>query len=173
MAALIGLVAGAAIAVAVLQAGAQSPAVAREASGASGASEVSAVSEAPKMCSDERAPMYGWRSPPVVRVHTRPIIDYRAPSKLEEGGFRRIGTVTGQLDGKTEVLPLFSRPTIYGGRVNMHTRIGGFDGEPVSIQYQGKDCMADLGCAELYHGGDEPVYIEGLTTAPFTPYVDS
>ena len=110
----------------------------------------------------------------MVQVHTRPVIDYRSPSKIEQGGFRRVGTLTGQVDGQTQVLPLFSRQTGYQGRWNFHTTTAGFGGQPVAVHYKGRDCMStDLGCVEIFDGGDDDdqVKIPQLTSGGFKPYM--
>lgn len=110
---------------------------------------------------------------PQVQIRTRPIYDYRYPSKLEQGGFTKVGTVTGMVDGQTQVLPLYSRPTGYQGRFHYHSKVTGFDGQPVAVHYKGRDCLnSDLGCDEIFDGdNDDQVTIPQLTEGSFRPYM--
>ena len=109
---------------------------------------------------------------PHVQIRTRPIYNYRLPSKIEEGGFTKVGTVTGLVDGQTQVLPLFSRPTGYQGRVNYHSRVAGFDGQPVAVHYKGRDCLnSEQGCEEIYTGDEDQLHIPQLSEGTFKPYI--
>ena len=119
---------------------------------------------------NREALMRNRADPPLFHLHTRPVVDYRWPSKIEQGGFRRVGTLTGEVDGQTQVLPLMSRPTIYPNRFNYYTTTPGYGGQPVYVHYQGRDCMTDRGCDEIYDSG-EPVEIPGLSASTFNATV--
>ena len=175
--AVIGAVAGALLAVIVMQAGIMASATSSAADRVGAAprdseEEGNDIEQTPEAAVNERAAYEAALprrpcSPPLVNLYTRPIIDYRYPNKIEQGGFRRVGTLSGQVDGQTQVLPLFSRPTIYPGRYHYHSTTKGFDGEPVGVHYQGRDCLSDMGCAEIYGNDDEPIEMPNLSAAPF------
>jgi len=106
----------------------------------------------------------------------QPLRDWMAPPELPPFGglatipiniatqglpetFQMMGNISVG-DGK--ILPLYGRRTMRGSsdRWNYYTRNDSYNPVPLPIRYKNKDCMDDIGCAELYSG--EHVFMEDI-----------
>jgi len=105
-------------------------------------------------------PLRDWMSaleyPPRGGIATIPI---NIPTQGLPESFQAIGNINV---GEGKVLPLYGRRTYAGSsdRWNMYTRTDTYNPVPVPIRYKNKDCLDDIGCAEVYSG--ETVYIDDL-----------
>ena len=108
-------------------------------------------------------PLRDWMAPPEYPprggIATIPI---NIPTQGLPESYQPIGNINVG-DGK--VLPLYGRRTYSGSsdRWNMYTRTDTYNPVPVPIRYKNKDCLDDIGCAEVYSG--ETVYIDDLGTS--------
>jgi len=108
-------------------------------------------------------PLRDWMSapeyPPRGGIATIPI---NIPTQGLPESFQAIGNINV---GEGKVLPLYGRRTFSGSsdRWNMYTRTDTYNPVPVPIRYKNKDCLDDIGCAEVYSG--ETVYIDDLGTS--------
>ena len=107
-------------------------------------------------------PLRDWMSapeyPPRGGIATIPI---NIPTQGLPESYQAIGNINV---GEGKVLPLYGRRTYAGSsdRWNMYTRTDTYNPVPVPIRYKNKDCLDDIGCAEVYSG--ETVYIDDLGT---------
>lgn len=78
--------------------------------------------------------------------------------KYKPGHTQQMGIITGG----GETLPLFGK-AVRGRRDRFHyyTTTGGDNLYPLPITYNGRDCIEDIGCEELY--GNETVSVTGKT----------
>ena len=108
-------------------------------------------------------PLRDWMSPPEYPprggIATIPI---NIPTQGLPESYQAIGNINV---GEGKVLPLYGRRTYAGSsdRWNMYTRTDTYNPVPVPIRYKNKDCLDDIGCAEVYSG--ETVYIDDLGTS--------
>lgn len=82
------------------------------------------------------------------------------PIKLyKPGTMQQMGILTGEND---ETLPLYGKE-VRGRRDRYHyyTTTGGENLYPIPISHNGRDCIDDIGCQELY--GNETVSVTGKT----------
>jgi hypothetical protein len=115
---------------------------------------------------------YMWYNPRVVEVevpvpvmvqqevHTREP-EFRGPpiKKYKPGYMQQMGLLVGPND---ETLPLYGKE-VRGRRDRYHyyTTTPGEQVYPVPVSIDGRDCMDDIGCQELY--GNETVSVFGKT----------
>ena len=108
-------------------------------------------------------PFRDWMSPPEYPprggIATIPI---NIPTQGLPESYQAIGNINV---GEGKVLPLYGRRTYSGSsdRWNMYTRTDTYNPVPVPIRYKNRDCLDDIGCAEVYSG--ETVYIDDLGTS--------
>jgi hypothetical protein len=117
--------------------------------------------------------IYLYRNPKIVKVPVRvgvPVQPRPQPSRAPEfrdapikkykpGYMQQMGILTG---AGQETLPLYGKE-VRGRRDRYHyyTTTGGENLYPVPVAFNGRDCMEDIGCEELY--GNESVSITGKT----------
>jgi Family of unknown function (DUF5755) len=105
-------------------------------------------------------PLRDWMAPPELppRGGIASIPINIATQGLPES-FQMIGNINV---GEGKVLPLYGRRTMSGSsdRWSYYTRTDTFNPVPVPIRYKNRDCMDDIGCAEVYSG--ETIHIEDL-----------
>lgn len=79
--------------------------------------------------------------------------------KYKPGYMQQMGILTG---AGQETLPLYGKE-VRGRRDRYHyyTTTGGENLYPVPVAFNGRDCMEDIGCEELY--GNESVSVTGKT----------
>jgi|TARA_R110002111_G_scaffold96314_3_gene149281 hypothetical protein len=106
---------------------------------------------------------------PVMPVPPRPVLrqershspEFRqAPIKqYKPGHMQQMGILTGEGD---ETLPLYGKE-VRGRRDRYHyyTTTGGENLYPLPVSHDGRDCIDDIGCQELY--GNEAVSVTGKT----------
>ena len=118
---------------------------------------------------------YLWKNPRVVTTQVthppaaprRPFFrqkrepEFRGPpiKEYKPGHMQQMGLLTGPGD---ETLPLYGKE-VRGRRDRYHyyTTTGGENLYPVPVSHNGRDCMEDIGCQELY--GNETVSVTGKT----------
>ena len=87
--------------------------------------------------------------------------EFRGPpiKEYKPGHMQQMGLLTGPGD---ETLPLYGKE-VRGRRDRYHyyTTTGGENLYPVPVSHNGRDCMEDIGCQELY--GNETVSVTGKT----------
>lgn len=117
--------------------------------------------------------VYLYLNPKIVKVPVRvgvPVQPRPQPShapefrdapikKYKPGYMQQMGILTG---AGQETLPLYGKE-VQGRRDRYHfyTTTGGENLYPVPVAFNGRDCMEDIGCEELY--GNESVSITGKT----------
>jgi hypothetical protein len=119
--------------------------------------------------------VYLYRNPKIVKVPVRVGVPVqprprprptRAPEfreapikKYKPGYMQQMGILTG---AGQETLPLYGKE-VRGRRDRYHyyTTTGGENLYPVPVAFNGRDCMEDIGCEELY--GNESVSVTGKT----------
>lgn len=107
---------------------------------------------------------------PVMPVPPRASMERREPrrepefrgapiKKYKPGYMQQMGILTG---AGQETLPLYGKE-VRGRRDRYHyyTTTGGENLYPVPVAFNGRDCMEDIGCEELY--GNESVSVTGKT----------
>lgn len=121
---------------------------------------------------------YMWYSPQIVEVPVevpvmvpppRPIRtqevrrepEFRGPpiKQYKPGHMQQMGILTSE---GGETLPLYGKE-VRGRRDRYHyyTTTGGENLYPIPVNHDGRDCIDDIGCQELY--GNEPVSVTGKT----------
>ena len=121
---------------------------------------------------------YMWYNPQVVEVPVevpvmvpppRPIRtqeirrepEFRGPpiKQYKPGHMQQMGLLVG---GDGETLPLYGKE-VRGRRDRYHyyTTTGGENLYPIPVSHDGRDCIDDIGCQELY--GNEAVSVTGKT----------
>ena len=121
---------------------------------------------------------YMWYNPQVVEVPVevpvmvpppRPIRtqeirrepEFRGPpiKQYKPGHMQQMGILVG---GDGETLPLYGKE-VRGRRDRYHyyTTTGGENLYPIPVSHDGRDCIDDIGCQELY--GNETVSVTGKT----------
>lgn len=106
-------------------------------------------------------PLRDWLSKPDLRgalipVGATPIFQ---PAQGYPDQFQQMGILTVE---SGQILPLFGRRTGRSDRYNYYTRTDSYNPIQLPISYERRDCMDDVGCAELY--GSESVKIDGMNT---------
>lgn len=103
-------------------------------------------------------------APPPRPVRTQEIRrepEFRGPpiKKYKPGHMQQMGILVG--DGE-ETLPLYGKE-VRGRRDRYHyyTTTGGENLYPIPVSHNGRDCVDDIGCQELY--GNESVSVTGKT----------
>ena len=115
--------------------------------------------------------VYLYLNPKIVKVPVRvgvPVQPRPQPShapefrdapikKYKPGYMQQMGILTG---AGQETLPLYGKE-VQGRRDRYHfyTTTGGENLYPVPVAFNGRDCMEDIGCEELY--GNESVSVTG------------
>jgi hypothetical protein len=121
---------------------------------------------------------YMWYNPQVVEVQVevpvmapppRPVIsrevrrtpEFRGPpiKQYKPGHMQQMGIIVGE---EGETLPLYGKE-VRGRRDRYHyyTTTGGENLYPIPVSHDGRDCVDDIGCQELY--GNEAVSVTGKT----------
>jgi hypothetical protein len=121
---------------------------------------------------------YMWYNPKVVEVPVevqvmvpppRPVRtqevrrepEFRGPpiKQYKPGFMQQMGILTNE---NGETLPLYGKE-VRGRRDRYHyyTTTGGENLYPIPVSHDGRDCIDDIGCQELY--GNEPVSVTGKT----------
>lgn len=121
---------------------------------------------------------YMWYNPQVVEVPVevpvmvpppRPVRtqeirrepEFRGPpiKQYKPGHMQQMGILVG---GEGETLPLYGKE-VRGRRDRYHyyTTTGGENLYPIPVSHDGRDCIDDIGCQELY--GNETVSVTGKT----------
>ena len=121
---------------------------------------------------------YMWYNPQVVEVPVevpvmvpppRPVRtqeirrepEFRGPpiKQYKPGHMQQMGILVG---GEGETLPLYGKE-VRGRRDRYHyyTTTGGENLYPIPVSHDGRDCIDDIGCQELY--GNESVSVTGKT----------
>jgi hypothetical protein len=121
---------------------------------------------------------YMWYNPQVVEVPVevpvmvpppRPVRtqeirrepEFRGPpiKQYKPGHMQQMGILVG---GEGETLPLYGKE-VRGRRDRYHyyTTTGGENLYPIPVSHEGRDCIDDIGCQELY--GNETVSVTGKT----------
>lgn len=121
---------------------------------------------------------YMWYNPQVVEVQVevpvmapppRPIVsrevrrtpEFRGPpiKQYKPGHMQQMGIIVGE---EGETLPLYGKE-VRGRRDRYHyyTTTGGENLYPIPVNHDGRDCVDDIGCQELY--GNESVSVTGKT----------
>tara|TARA_B110000503_G_scaffold97642_1_gene146494 strand:- start:658 stop:1131 length:474 start_codon:yes stop_codon:yes gene_type:complete len=121
---------------------------------------------------------YMWYNPQVVEVQVevpvmapppRPVIshevrrtpEFRGPpiKQYKPGHMQQMGILIGEGE---ETLPLYGKE-VRGRRDRYHyyTTTGGENLYPIPVSHDGRDCVDDIGCQELY--GNESVSVTGKT----------
>jgi hypothetical protein len=121
---------------------------------------------------------YMWYNPQVVEVPVEvPVVippprpvrtqeirrepEFRGPpiKQYKPGRMQQMGILVGE-DGET--LPLYGKE-VRGRRDRYHyyTTTGGENLYPIPVTHDGRDCVDDIGCQELY--GNESVTVTGKT----------
>ena len=99
---------------------------------------------------------------PIERRERRREPEFRdAPIKqYKPGHMQQMGILVGA--SGEETLPLYGKE-VRGRRDRYHyyTTTGGENLYPVPVSHNGRDCMEDIGCEELY--GNEPITVTGKT----------
>ena len=119
---------------------------------------------------------YMWYSPQIVEVPVevpvmvpppRPVRtqeirrepEFRGPpiKQYKPGHMQQMGILTSE---EGETLPLYGKE-VRGRRDRYHyyTTTGGENLYPIPVSHDGRDCIDDIGCQELY--GNEPVSVTG------------
>ena len=117
---------------------------------------------------------YMWYNPQVVEVPVEvevPVMvpvrtqevrrerEYRGPpiKQYKPGHMQQMGILVG---GEGETLPLYGKE-VRGRRDRYHyyTTTGGENLYPIPVSHDGRDCVDDIGCQELY--GNEAVSVTG------------
>jgi hypothetical protein len=117
---------------------------------------------------------YMWYNPQVVEVPVEvevPVMvpvrtqevrrerEYRGPpiKQYKPGHMQQMGIL---LNGEGETLPLYGKE-VRGRRDRYHyyTTTGGENLYPIPVSHDGRDCVDDIGCQELY--GNEAVSVTG------------
>ena len=121
---------------------------------------------------------YMWYNPklvevpvevPVVVVPPRPLPtqdvrrepEFRGPpiKKHKPGRTQQMGILVG---GNGETLPLYGKEVSNRrDRYHYYTTTGGDNLYPIPVSHEGRDCIDDIGCQELY--GSENVNVTGKT----------
>lgn len=120
--------------------------------------------------------MYLWYNPQIVEVPVpvevpvmvpppRPVRtqepEFRGPpiKQYKPGHMQQMGILTNE---EGETLPLYGKE-VRGRRDRYHyyTTTGGENLYPIPVSHDGRDCIDDIGCQELY--GNEPVSVTGKT----------
>jgi len=87
--------------------------------------------------------------------------EFREPpiKQYKPGHMQQMGVLTGEGD---ETLPLYGKE-VRGRRDRYHyyTTTGGENLYPLPVSHDGRDCVDDIGCQELY--GNEAVSVTGKT----------
>ena len=121
---------------------------------------------------------YMWYSPQIVEVPVEVpvIVPPQRPVRTQEsrreaefrghpmkqykpGHMQQMGILTSE---EGEALPLYGKE-VRGRRDRYHyyTTTGGENLYPIPVSHDGRDCIDDIGCQELY--GNEPVSVTGKT----------
>lgn len=119
---------------------------------------------------------YMWYNPQVIKVPVEvevPVVvpvrtqevrrerEYRGPpiKQYKPGHMQQMGILVG---GEGETLPLYGKE-VRGRRDRYHyyTTTGGENLYPIPVSHDGRDCVDDIGCQELY--GNETVTVTGKT----------
>ena len=121
---------------------------------------------------------YMWYNPQIVEVPVevpvmvpppRPVRtqevrrepEFRGPpiKQYKPGHMQQMGILTSE---GGETLPLYGKE-VRGRRDRYHyyTTTGGENLYPIPVNHDGRDCIDDIGCQELY--GNEPVSVTGKT----------
>jgi hypothetical protein len=102
--------------------------------------------------------------PPPRPVHTQDIRrepEFRGPpiKQYKPGHMQQMGILVGD---SGETLPLYGKE-VRGRRDRYHyyTTTGGENLYPIPVSHDGRDCIDDIGCQELY--GNESVSVTGKT----------
>lgn len=124
------------------------------------------------------AVVYMWYNPQIVEVQVdvpvmapppRPVIsrevrrtpEFRGPpiKQYKPGHMQQMGIIVGE---EGETLPLYGKE-VRGRRDRYHyyTTTGGENLYPIPVNHDGRDCVDDIGCPELY--GNESVSVTGKT----------
>ena len=122
--------------------------------------------------------LYLWYNPQVIEVPVevpvmvpppRPVRtqeirrepEFRGPpiKQYKPGHMQQMGILTSE---EGETLPLYGKE-VRGRRDRYHyyTTTGGENLYPIPVSHDGRDCIDDIGCQELY--GNEPVSVTGKT----------
>lgn len=98
--------------------------------------------------------------PPLLQIETREP-EFRGPpiKKYKPGYMQQMGLIVGPNE---ETLPLYGKE-VRGRRDRYHyyTTTPGEQVYPIPVSIDGRDCMDDIGCQELY--GNETVSVFGKT----------
>ena len=98
---------------------------------------------------------------PVRTQEVRREREYRGPpiKQYKPGHMQQMGIL---LNGEGETLPLYGKE-VRGRRDRYHyyTTTGGENLYPIPVSHDGRDCVDDIGCQELY--GNEAVSVTGKT----------
>jgi hypothetical protein len=103
-------------------------------------------------------PLRDWMAPPEFPprggIASIPI---NIPTQGLPESFQMVGNIN---IGDGQMLPLYGRRTLSSSdRWNYYTRTDSFNPVPLSIRYQQRDCMDQVGCQELL--GGEEIKVEG------------
>ena len=97
---------------------------------------------------------------PLIRNERKRSPEFREPpiKQYKPGYMQQMGILTSN----GETLPLYGKE-VRGRRDRYHyyTTTGGENLYPLPVAYNGRDCMEDIGCEELY--GNESVSVTGKT----------
>lgn len=100
------------------------------------------------------------QTPPLLQIETREP-EFRGPpiKKYKPGYMQQMGLIVGPNE---ETLPLYGKE-VRGRRDRYHyyTTTPGEQVYPIPVSIDGRDCMDDIGCQELY--GNETVSVFGKT----------
>ena len=98
---------------------------------------------------------------PVRTQEVRREPEFRGPpiKQYKPGHMQQMGILTSE---GGETLPLYGKE-VRGRRDRYHyyTTTGGENLYPIPVNHDGRDCIDDIGCQELY--GNEPVSVTGKT----------
>lgn len=98
---------------------------------------------------------------PIMRRDRRREPEFRGPpiKQYKPGHTQQMGILTGAGE---ETLPLYGKEvTGRRDRYHYYTTTGGENLYPVPVAFNGRDCMEDIGCEELY--GNESISVTGKT----------
>jgi len=103
-------------------------------------------------------------APPPRPIVSREVIrtpEFRGPpiKQYKPGYMQQMGIIVGE---EGETLPLYGKE-VRGRRDRYHyyTTTGGENLYPIPVNHDGRDCVDDIGCQELY--GNESVSVTGKT----------
>ena len=94
----------------------------------------------------------------------------RVPKNIERGNFSQVGTLKGVVDGRSVVLPLYSKPSGTNRDRYHYYTLTETNQQPASIVQENRDCMNDpIGCKEIFEG--DAVHVDAFDSTSFSPYM--